>query len=237
MSTEIEKIRDKILGLRTNIASNKKCADCDSSGTIYIDIKFGCFLCARCAGLHRTLSTDISRIKSIYFDTFRQEDYEFIKSVGGNNKFNKKFESKRSDFYPKISTISTNIYAHDYVKMKYAEKLFYEDIHIAPKTIISTTPPQPAPQKESKVPIDIFDDLLSMDICLKEAPKTKDISDDLYQIFEIKNESHVHVSATNPFDENVFIVPVVDTLKPPPPPPKKTYDELKQEILKLYTVR
>jgi len=234
MSTEIEKIREQILGLRNSIASNKKCADCDNPGTIYVDIKFGCFLCARCAGLHRKLSTDISRIKSIYFDTLRQEDYQFIKSVGGNNKFNKKFESKRSDFYPKISTVSTDIYAHDYVKMKYAEKLFFEDTYIVPQLKILSAPSQPVIQKENKVSIDIFDDLLSMDICLKEPPKTKNISDDLSQIFEIKNDSTVHVPVTNPFDQNEFMVPAVDTLKPPP---KKTYDEIKQEILKLYTLR
>jgi hypothetical protein len=222
MSTEIEKIREKILGLRNSVPSNKKCADCDNPGTIYVDIKFGCFLCARCAGLHRKLSTDISRIKSIYFDTLRHEDYQFIKSIGGNNKFNKKFENKRSDFYPKISTSSSDTCAYEYVKMKYAEKLFYDDTYVVPKPKKIVTSPQPDIQKKNIVSVDIFDDLLSMDVYLKETPK---IVDDLSQIFEIKNESNNH------FDQNICVVPVVEVLKPPP---KKTYDEIKQDILKLY---
>jgi len=173
MSTEIEKIREQILYLRNSLSSNKKCADCNNPGTIYVDIKFGCFLCSRCAGLHRKLDTNISRIKSIYFDTLRPEDYLLIKSVGGNNKFNKKFEKNRPSVYPKISDKSTEYYSDTFIHAKYAEKLFYDD-----------EPTEPIEPKPTAPSIDTTHDLLDIFYVEPAQPKkSSELIDELSQLF------------------------------------------------------
>lgn len=89
--------KDILYKMQSKNPSNKKCADCDQYGTIYIDILYGCFLCQTCAGIHRALGTDISRIKSISFDKFANDDIKFIEKIGGNNKFNKYYEHKCKD--------------------------------------------------------------------------------------------------------------------------------------------
>ena len=50
----------------------------------------GVFICIRCSGIHRSMGTHISRVKSVDLDTWNTEQMEvsniFI-SVGGSNKF------------------------------------------------------------------------------------------------------------------------------------------------------
>ena len=200
MSTRSEVTRQKLLKLRKD--DNNKCADCNTLGTIYIDIKLGCWLCTRCASFHRKLGTDISRIKSISFDTFKDSDVNFIKSVGGNRNFNLIYEAHDVFSYPKMTSDSNDTYAHTYIIKKYVDKLFYDESKKRDKI------------KRSNIQI------LSPQKIYKETPiqTTKDTISKTNDIFDITNK----------------IETPIDIFDTPYKPPEKTYEDIKQDIMRHY---
>lgn len=72
---------------------NQKCADCYIRGPRWCSVNIGCFLCIRCAGLHRKLGTHISKIKSTNLDSWTDEWLNFVASMG-NDRVNQKYLSK-----------------------------------------------------------------------------------------------------------------------------------------------
>lgn len=60
-------------------------------GTRWASWNIGIFLCMRCAGVHRSLGTHISKIKSLTLDKWTDEQIDCILSLGNsivNSKFN-----------------------------------------------------------------------------------------------------------------------------------------------------
>jgi hypothetical protein len=249
MSFECEANRKKILKLKRN--ANNKCADCSNTGTTYIDIKFGCFLCTRCAGLHRKLGTDISRIKSISFDTFKDVDVVFIKSVGGNDKFNNIYEAKPISSSPKITSESNDNTSYDYIVKKYVKKIFFDESkkpEIKRELVASkiTTQNKLIPVRDTKDDargisigniIDPLNNKLTHEVpeAIRPAHDTSDIMSDLIDLFGTpakRNENPI-----TPFD--IFDTPPqkVTVDNAPKLPPKKSYDDIKQDIMKMYSVR
>jgi Arf-GAP/SH3 domain/ANK repeat/PH domain-containing protein len=68
-------------------ASNRYCADCGSSSKVeWISINLLCILCIDCSGVHRSLGSHISKVRSLTLDTvsFTPEVIELIKSVNNS---------------------------------------------------------------------------------------------------------------------------------------------------------
>lgn len=61
---------------------NKTCADCKQNDTRWASWNLGCFLCIRCSGIHRSMGTHISRVKSIDLDMWTQEQMSSILKWG-----------------------------------------------------------------------------------------------------------------------------------------------------------
>lgn len=61
---------------------NKVCADCKRNDTRWASWNIGCFLCIRCSGIHRSMGTHISRVKSIDLDMWTTEQMESMKKWG-----------------------------------------------------------------------------------------------------------------------------------------------------------
>mmetsp|Transcript_33330 Transcript_33330/g.38614 ORF Transcript_33330/g.38614 Transcript_33330/m.38614 type:complete len:1052 (-) Transcript_33330:256-3411(-) len=66
--------------------SNKKCADCSSKPTQYVNLNFGTFICTVCSGVHREFN---HRMKGISHASFSHEDVLKIKEAGNNETVNK----------------------------------------------------------------------------------------------------------------------------------------------------
>lgn len=62
---------------------NTRCIDCNSSGSQWVSLNNGVFLCLECSGIHRGYGVNISYIKSITLDTFADEQILYLKK-GGN---------------------------------------------------------------------------------------------------------------------------------------------------------
>lgn len=64
------------------LPDNKVCADCKRNDTRWASWNIGCFLCIRCSGVHRSMGTHISRVKSIDLDMWTTEQMESVQRWG-----------------------------------------------------------------------------------------------------------------------------------------------------------
>ncbi|RIB12559.1 hypothetical protein C2G38_2200324 [Gigaspora rosea] len=84
---EIEE-NTKSLGILESIKgadiSNTSCADCGARKTEWCSINLGIVLCIECSGIHRSLGTHISKIRSLTLDTtsYTPDLVQLIKSIG-----------------------------------------------------------------------------------------------------------------------------------------------------------
>lgn len=74
---ELQRIKNALDALRRQ-PCNKQCADCRSLSTPYVNLSFGTFVCARCAGVHREFG---HKVKSISNSVFKMEE---VQAIGGN---------------------------------------------------------------------------------------------------------------------------------------------------------
>ncbi|KAK1926963.1 hypothetical protein DB88DRAFT_476226 [Papiliotrema laurentii] len=61
---------------------NKACADCRKNDARWASWNLGVFLCIRCSGIHRSMGTHISKVKSIDLDMWTPEQMESIQKWG-----------------------------------------------------------------------------------------------------------------------------------------------------------
>jgi hypothetical protein len=100
--------------------ANNNCCDCNQAGARWASYTIGCFLCIRCAGLHRKLAT-ISRIKSVTLDSWTEEQIEFMRS-NGNRSVNKKYipTSNRCPIPP----ANNDAEMEKYIRDKYERQIY-----------------------------------------------------------------------------------------------------------------
>ncbi|CAI2368961.1 unnamed protein product [Moneuplotes crassus] len=101
---------------------NKFCADCDTIGPEWISIKFGTFICIRCAGVHRELGTDYTFVQSAVLDRLKLhvvEQYQIL----DNEIMNTYYEhTLPPNLKPKISSKISTI--KKFIKNKYILNLW-----------------------------------------------------------------------------------------------------------------
>ncbi|PWN25503.1 Arf GTPase activating protein, partial [Jaminaea rosea] len=68
--------------LRTLAKQSGTCADCKKNDPRWASWNIGCFLCIRCSGIHRSMGTHISKVKSIDLDIWTPEQMEQIEKWG-----------------------------------------------------------------------------------------------------------------------------------------------------------
>ncbi|RUP45585.1 hypothetical protein BC936DRAFT_147987 [Jimgerdemannia flammicorona] len=72
--------------------ANKFCADCKRKDPRWASWNIGVFMCIRCSGVHRSLGTHISKVKSVDLDIWTPEQIESI-TRWGNARANNSIES------------------------------------------------------------------------------------------------------------------------------------------------
>lgn len=97
MSSRVRKTNDKnqqILKALLKEAGNSHCADCKTaSHPRWASWNLGIFICIRCSGIHRSMGTHISRVKSVDLDTWTDEQIQSMVKWG-NLKANQFWEAK-----------------------------------------------------------------------------------------------------------------------------------------------
>ncbi|GAA6010162.1 hypothetical protein JCM11491_005370 [Sporobolomyces phaffii] len=132
----IEIAEDEALG-------NGLCADCRAADPKWASWSLGIVLCIRCSGIHRSLGTHISKVRSIELDDWTDEQVSAMISVG-NTRSNSFFEAEMP-----LGTVETleDSSIGNFVKQKYVEKRWV--------SLVAPTPPPAAmsfASRQSTVP-------------------------------------------------------------------------------------
>merc|ERR1711871_1698321 len=96
---------------------NSKCADCRADGPSWASVNLGIFVCMKCSGLHRSLGTHISKVRSVELDRWNEAQVQRIRDIG-NEKSNEFWEAAMGDkVIPKQGDELL-----DFVTQKYAKR-------------------------------------------------------------------------------------------------------------------
>jgi len=64
---------------------NRFCADCHSKNPRWASTNLGVFICIKCAGIHRSIGTHITKVKSISLDGWEESQIAVMRKVGNTN--------------------------------------------------------------------------------------------------------------------------------------------------------
>jgi len=67
------------------IPSNKKCAECNASNPLWASVNLGIWICITCSGIHRSLGSHTSVVRSVEYDIWTEENIEIMKNVGNKS--------------------------------------------------------------------------------------------------------------------------------------------------------
>ncbi|RKP31835.1 Arf GTPase activating protein, partial [Metschnikowia bicuspidata] len=100
--------------------ANKVCVDCKTSTLPrWASWNLGCFFCIRCSGIHRSMGTHISRVKSVDLDAWTDEQVDSMVKWG-NEKCNLYWEAKLPQGYVPDSSKIENFIRTKYDMKKWA---------------------------------------------------------------------------------------------------------------------
>jgi len=77
-------LEQQIITLRT-VPGNDKCADCQSEEPQWLSLNLGIMVCLNCSGVHRSLGTHISKVRSATLDKLDASMLAYLCAVGNEN--------------------------------------------------------------------------------------------------------------------------------------------------------
>ncbi|KND00139.1 uncharacterized protein SPPG_04481 [Spizellomyces punctatus DAOM BR117] len=112
--------------IRESDPANSVCAECGAKGPDWISINLGCILCIDCSGIHRSLGTHITKIRSLTLDTvsWTPELMAVLKNIG-NAKSNSIWEATATPETKPTATDRRDLKAQ-YIRDKYVSRTFLD---------------------------------------------------------------------------------------------------------------
>ncbi|KAI8806167.1 hypothetical protein BJ742DRAFT_371383 [Cladochytrium replicatum] len=246
MSTRHERLSDKaqierhtkVLKALMQREDNRRCADCRKKDPRWASWNLGIFICIRCSGIHRSMGTHISKVKSADLDVWTPEQIENMLKWG-NGKANWYWENELpAGIEPPESAIDQWIRAK-YERKQYAKKggipnadtiplpagvnpieINFSDSKKVPTAAkVASAPISPPKSTPSPAPPATVD-LLFGDAPASKPEVAKSASDDLFAAFQTAPAAAPARIAT----------PTAGSASPAP----NSADTLKMSILSLY---
>ena len=125
--------------IREHDQGNRWCADCNSESKVdWVSINLGIVLCIECSGIHHSLGTHISKIRSLTLDTtsFTTDIVEILQQIG-NRISNMVWEAKL-DQSQKPSGHATREQRLRFITSKYVDRSFVAPLGSNPQFRYST---------------------------------------------------------------------------------------------------
>ncbi|EMD62230.1 hypothetical protein COCSADRAFT_39004 [Bipolaris sorokiniana ND90Pr] len=110
-------------------ASNRVCADCGTEIKVdWVSINLGIVICIECSGIHRSLGTHITKVRSLTLDvtSFTPDIIEILLKVG--NRISNSIWEAKLDPGKKPGPMSTREQRLHFITSKYAERAFVAPI-------------------------------------------------------------------------------------------------------------
>ncbi|KAF6767247.1 Arf GTPase activating protein [Kalmanozyma brasiliensis GHG001] len=111
----------KILRALVKSPDNKVCVDCKKNDPRWASWNLGCFLCIRCSGIHRSMGTHISKVKSIDLDIWTPEQMHSVQ-VWGNRRCNLYWEA-----HLKAGHVPADHKIESFIRSKYESRRWAKD--------------------------------------------------------------------------------------------------------------
>ena len=109
--------------------SNKACADCGSEIKVdWVSINLGIIICIECSGIHRSLGTHITKVRSLTLDvtSFTPDIVEILLKIG--NRLSNSIWEARLDQSLKPGPMSTREQRLHFITSKYTDRAFVAPI-------------------------------------------------------------------------------------------------------------
>lgn len=118
--------------LRANDQGNLYCADCNSNSKVeWVSLNLGIILCIECGGIHRSLGTHVSKIRSLTLDvhSFTDDIVEILLRVG--NRISNMVWEARLERQAKPEPWANREQRLKFITAKYVERAFVEPLPMA----------------------------------------------------------------------------------------------------------
>jgi Arf-GAP/SH3 domain/ANK repeat/PH domain-containing protein len=110
-------------------SSNKMCADCGTEIKVdWVSINLGIIICIECSGIHRSLGTHITKVRSLTLDvtSFTPDIIEILLKIG--NRISNSIWEARLDAGLKPGPMSTREQRLQFITSKYADRAYVAPI-------------------------------------------------------------------------------------------------------------
>eukprot|EP01134_Creolimax_fragrantissima_P003875 CFRG3875T1 len=98
------------------------CADCHARDPRWVAWNLGIFICIRCSGIHRSIGTHFSKVKSTNMDRWTEHQLNCMRNGGGNDAVNTDYEANLPSVF---SRPQTDYDAEVFIRDKYIEKKYH----------------------------------------------------------------------------------------------------------------
>lgn len=68
-----------------SVPGNDKCCDCDAPNPEWLSLNLGLMMCLTCAGVHRSMGTHISKVRSAVLDKLELTTLDYLCCIGNSN--------------------------------------------------------------------------------------------------------------------------------------------------------
>ena len=151
LTSDSEKNRAEFFALLAK-RGNETCADCASCEPTWVSINLGVFICAQCAGVHRSLGTHISKVQSLKLDTLDDDELKTFKAAGSNNaKANILLEYAVPLEYYKPVPDEPRTYRERYIREKYVKMTFRAEKHESKRARRPPVPGIPLAERTDRI--------------------------------------------------------------------------------------